>query len=499
MKKMKGVAASVEYSPYPIYEDQRNRFKHHSLMQDFDDLFKCSYFEFRSSFSFLRFLKRRHKFLMQNRTSNTPAEQSFAHSQNKVIRSKLNTEEKKSTGKEHTLGRLATGFDLNQKVKTKETTLAHPSPMFDLNQKQQKVFSEKEEVTLRTSLPALDSYQKERPYSEKEATARSMAPTEEEEVQASNNSMGVEELKRSSLRIGSDEQHNDIKLSACWNTGNGPNRVGKRKITWQDQVALKDLVIPRASLEKPRRSIGSSYSYSKLPEEPIKLSVRKLDGSSFDVEVIKSATIADLKLAVQHVFSHMPKKGPGKISWPHVWGHFCLCYDGQKLLTDTDHIMNYGIKDGDQQCCPLILKVVSICRLYGLDIVNTIYTCFNVVIISVSKQWMRRPFEICRSISSSMSTLACEQNGEEDEDEDDKEAGICKSGNDKKQSMIVQQECQFGQLWRGWSSHSKTSTIRRKGSSQGRVCQPRDGPGFVGNFRKIYQLWGTAKYSPKPK
>lgn len=40
MKKMKGVAASVEYSPYPIYEDQRNRFKHHSLMQDFDDLLK---------------------------------------------------------------------------------------------------------------------------------------------------------------------------------------------------------------------------------------------------------------------------------------------------------------------------------------------------------------------------------------------------------------------------------------------------------------------------
>ncbi|KAB2019471.1 hypothetical protein ERO13_D08G273700v2 [Gossypium hirsutum] len=188
MKKMKGVAASVEYSPYPIYEDQRNRFKHHSLMQDFDDLFKETE-AMRKRLQVLkdkkltllaevRFLKRRHKFLMQNRTSNTPAEQSFAHSQNKVIRSKLNTEEKKSTGKEHTLGRLATGFDLNQK-------------------------------------------------------------TEEEEVQASNNSMGVEELKRSSLRIGSDEQHNDIKLSACWNTGNGPNRVGKRKITWQDQVALK--------------------------------------------------------------------------------------------------------------------------------------------------------------------------------------------------------------------------------------------------------------------
>ncbi|KAK5814166.1 uncharacterized protein LOC108469105 [Gossypium arboreum] len=244
---------------------------------------------------------------------------------------------------------------------------------------------------------------------------------------------------------------------------------------------VQDLVIPRASLEKPRRSIGSSYSYSKLPEEPIKLSVRKLDGSSFDVEVIKSATIADLKLAVQHVFSHMPRKGPGKISWPHVWGHFCLCYDGQKLLTDTDHIMNYGIKDGDQ-----------------LHFIRHVTSSYNLTKIQ-SKRRMAAQKQSYLSISSSTSTLACEHNGEEDEDEDDMEAGTCKSGNDKKRSMIVQQECQFGQLWRSWSSHSKTSTIRRKGSSQGKVCQPRDGTSFVGNFRKIYQLWGTTKYSPKPK
>lgn len=36
-------------------------------------------------------------------------------------------------------------------------------------------------------------------------------------------------------------------------------------------------------------------------------------------------------------------------SWRlHLWGHFCLCYDGQKLVTETDSIRNYGIKDGDQ-------------------------------------------------------------------------------------------------------------------------------------------------------
>lgn len=36
-----------------------------------------------------------------------------------------------------------------------------------------------------------------------------------------------------------EEQHNDIKLSVCRNLGEGSSRVGKRKITWQDQVALR--------------------------------------------------------------------------------------------------------------------------------------------------------------------------------------------------------------------------------------------------------------------
>ncbi|GMI88491.1 INO80-BINDING PROTEIN 2B [Hibiscus trionum] len=249
MKKMKGVAASVEYSRYAMYEDQRARFKHQSLMQDFQDLHKeteamrkkLQMLKERKStlLAEVRFLKRRHKFLMQNRSSNAPAERFFAPPQNTMIRSKPNMKGKKSTGKEHSLRHKTTGFDLNQ--------FTRPSPMFDLNQKQQKVFSEKEEVTLRSSLPALDLNKKERLYSEKEAAARSTAlvfdlnqiSTEEEELQANDNSMRIEELKKSSTRIGNDEQHNDIKLSACWNTGNGPNRVGKRKITWQDQVALR--------------------------------------------------------------------------------------------------------------------------------------------------------------------------------------------------------------------------------------------------------------------
>ncbi|KAL4304420.1 hypothetical protein GQ457_10G002690 [Hibiscus cannabinus] len=95
-------------------------------------------------------------------------------------------------------------------------------------------------------------------------------------------------------------------------------------------------------------SSRKTFHYSKLPEETLRLSIRKLDGSSFDVEVLKSATIADLKLGVQNVFDHLPNNGPDKISWGHVWGHFCLCYGDQKLVQDTDLIVNYGIKDSDQ-------------------------------------------------------------------------------------------------------------------------------------------------------
>ncbi|XP_022729978.1 uncharacterized protein LOC111285031 [Durio zibethinus] len=244
-------------------------------------------------------------------------------------------------------------------------------------------------------------------------------------------------------------------------------------------IEMEDNVIPRASLEKPRRSISlslpslavvngsirKSFSYSKLPEEPIKLSVRKLDASSFDVEVIKSATISELKLAVQDVFCHMPQKGPGKISWPHVWGHFCLCYDGQKLVTDTDHIINYGIRDGDQ-----------------LHFIRHVSSSYNLTKIRSKKSAARKQL----SISSSTSSLESEQNDEEDCDYDNMENGRYHSLNDKNQTTIVLQECQFGHLWKGWSSYSRISTITRTRSSKDRGCD------FLDNFRKIMQLWGSA-------
>ncbi|CAJ2675003.1 uncharacterized protein LOC123915256 [Trifolium pratense] len=116
------------------------------------------------------------------------------------------------------------------------------------------------------------------------------------------------------------------------------------------------LIVPNTKKKTPQFSSSSSVElfcrntlfYDKLPSQPLRLSVLKLDGSSFDIQVSKTATIAELKDAVEAVFSYSPQHGPGKISWPHVWGQFCLCYDGMKLVTEEDHLRNYGVKDGDQ-------------------------------------------------------------------------------------------------------------------------------------------------------
>ena len=63
---------------------------------------------------------------------------------------------------------------------------------------------------------------------------------EEEELQGNSEAMRIEEPKRSTQRVATDEQHSDIKLSAaCRSVGDGSNRAGKRKISWQDQVALR--------------------------------------------------------------------------------------------------------------------------------------------------------------------------------------------------------------------------------------------------------------------
>ncbi|KAA3489359.1 Ubiquitin-like superfamily protein [Gossypium australe] len=89
--------------------------------------------------------------------------------------------------------------------------------------------------------------------------------------------------------------------------------------------------------------------YRKLPDQHLlNLSVLKLDGSLFDVNIGRNATVAELKVAIEELFTEMAGETQGCISWAHVWGHFCLAYEGQKLVNNKACIKNFGIKDGDQ-------------------------------------------------------------------------------------------------------------------------------------------------------
>ncbi|KAL1097763.1 hypothetical protein V6Z11_D05G057300 [Gossypium hirsutum] len=190
MKKMKGVAAAaavMAYSPYDMYDDQRARFRYPTHMEDIEDLHKETE-SMRKKLQMMKeqrltllaevkFLKRRHKFLMQDQSSKPQAERHFLQPQDIVIRSKSNMKAKKSTGK-GTSSNRAMAFHLNQKGKTnsvKGTCFTHPALMLDVNRKQQKISSGKE-VTLRSSLSVLDLNQRDRLYGGKEAAAQSIKP-----------------------------------------------------------------------------------------------------------------------------------------------------------------------------------------------------------------------------------------------------------------------------------------------------------------------------------
>ncbi|KAL3514819.1 hypothetical protein ACH5RR_027539 [Cinchona calisaya] len=82
----------------------------------------------------------------------------------------------------------------------------------------------------------------------------------------------------------------------------------------------------------------------------MRISVLKLDATSFDVALMNSATVKDLKLAIQKKTNEIEqsKMGHRHISWRHVWENFCLSYHNEKLLDDNAPLHYYGIRNNSQ-------------------------------------------------------------------------------------------------------------------------------------------------------
>ncbi|KAM3759259.1 hypothetical protein ACB098_01G107000 [Castanea mollissima] len=250
---------------------------------------------------------------------------------------------------------------------------------------------------------------------------------------------------------------------------------------------------PRVSVERNRRSLKlsslfiadglspkSKSLYTKLPSQPLNLSVLKLDGSSFGIEVTKTATIAELKEAVEAVFDHMPQKGPGKISWPHLWGHFCLCYDGQKLVTEADPIRNYGIKDGDQ-----------------LHFIRHISISYNLRKKRPKKRDVGSK-QRKMSLSQSNSCDEGEQKDKEDDDCSDIEKGKLQHYDKKDRCLTKPRKARIAHLLGGWFLCTRQATVNRK-KVVGLACPSGMGTGLVGGFRKIIWLCRKKRNSRRDK
>ncbi|KAM3283079.1 U11/U12 small nuclear ribonucleoprotein 25 kDa protein isoform X1 [Capsicum chacoense] len=91
----------------------------------------------------------------------------------------------------------------------------------------------------------------------------------------------------------------------------------------------------------------------------MRISILKLDGSSFDVTVMNSATVKDLKQAVRKRTddTEQSQMGHRHISWRHVWSNFCLLFHNEKLLDDTAKLQDYGIRNNAQvQFIPYVIS-----------------------------------------------------------------------------------------------------------------------------------------------
>ncbi|KAF8102550.1 hypothetical protein N665_0198s0250 [Sinapis alba] len=195
-------------NPNP-FEDPKVRLKHHSLMQDYQELHmdtesmrkKIQTLRERKAtlMAEVRFLRRRYKHLRQDQPVMQPpvSKKSRGRSNGgKRSKTQVSSPNKSSEAEETKHVSLP---DLNHSENETKTSLEKRVPLFDLNQ---------------------------------------ISGEEEEEREAMNNERTrVEEsssCKRTTSSMEMQHQQKEMKLSSCRNRGNGSN---KRKISWQDPVA----------------------------------------------------------------------------------------------------------------------------------------------------------------------------------------------------------------------------------------------------------------------
>ncbi|KAL4592330.1 hypothetical protein LXL04_005321 [Taraxacum kok-saghyz] len=150
------------------------------------------------------------------------------------------------------------------------------------------------------------------------------------------------------LTPSNEVQEHSVKFPDFGHTRNDLNRKTHFEINRQSPFSISTSSSSFPQYLPAKRSSWRSLSFGKFSAKPIRLSILKLDGSSFEIVVFKRATVAKVKKAIEAAFSYLPTQGDDEFSWSYVWGNFCLCFENMKLIRDRDSISRFGIKNGDQ-------------------------------------------------------------------------------------------------------------------------------------------------------
>ncbi|KAK2991909.1 hypothetical protein RJ640_014105 [Escallonia rubra] len=168
-----------------------------------------------------------------------------------------------------------------------------------------------------------------------------------------------------------------------------------------------------------------------------------------------------------------PRKALARRIKSHVWGHFCLCYDGQKLLTDGDCIGSYGIKEGDQ-----------------LQFIRHLSINYNMI--------KERPEKQVPDIEESRISDACKEGEQkiwDDDNYDDQENLTYEQDDDGDSDIITHCEYKLAHLLRGWFSYRRLTGSHMRFEQKSYSNSSRFSNVF-GSFRNIVRLYSN-KYNSR--
>ncbi|KAI4380516.1 hypothetical protein MLD38_006695 [Melastoma candidum] len=265
MKKAKGKGIDAVPDSFPVPEDPRIRFRHQGLLQDYRDLLKETDAT-RKKIEILKqrkltlltevqFLRRRYQNFVDNRISK-PLQSRH------TVNPKKTTKRKDPGTKAPVSGSIATkkqkpsnmrrqavppANSKEKKISKKDDVSLYSSSMsVDLDQID--ILDSRREVASMKSHPAYELPQKQMLFWEADANLRNPVPVFDlnqisaEELQTSSDQPRIEAAyKVLSGGNGINDHRNEINLGVPRNRTNmkGHNKVEKRRISWQDQVALR--------------------------------------------------------------------------------------------------------------------------------------------------------------------------------------------------------------------------------------------------------------------